>query len=235
MGTRALVRDAHGVRTAVRRRPVSRIRFAALSGAVALSTVIALLPTTPLPEAAAVGPPLTEAEVTELVSRCVAYGKKLQKKKPLTVAVVDVEGNSLGVFHMNDSKGCRSIALAKAATASYFSSDFGSFTTRTATFIIQDHFPPGVRFQPGGPLYGVEFSSIATTDVNAIYYPRPQDVTPQLCGSLPEIAQARVRGELGAVAVYKNGKRVGAIGVDDGGNNQITIPEKAILNPDSGS
>lgn len=187
----------------------------------------------PAPEARAEGPPLSEAEVTELVSRAVAYAKKLQRKRPLSVAVVDTEGNSLGVFHMNGSEGCRSIALAKAATGSYFSSDFGSFTTRTATFIIQDHFPPGVRFAPGGPLYGVQFSSIATTDVNAIYYPRPQDVSPAVCDGLPEIAQARVRGELGGVAIYKNGRRVGGIGLDDGGGNRITIPANKILDEDS--
>jgi len=206
-----------------------------VSGAVAIATTIALLPAAWLPEAAAVGPPLSEAEVTEFVARAVAYAKKVQKKRPLTVAVVDVEGNSLGVFNMTGSEGCRSIALAKAATASYFSSDFGSITTRTATFIIQDHFPPGVRFQPAGPLYGVEFSSIGSSDVNSIYYPRPfpnpDGIGPANCGSLPEIAQARVRGELGGVAVYKNGKRVGAIGLDDGTNSKITIPERAILDP----
>ncbi len=231
MGTKALVRGTGNRRIGLRRYLGSRTRLAAVTCAVSIAAAVALLPTAPLPEAAAVGPPLTEAEVTEFVSRAVAYAKKVQRKRPLSVAVVDTEGNSLGVFHMTGSKGCRAIALAKAATGSYFSSDFGTFTTRTATFIIQDHFPPGVRFAPGGPLYGVQFSSIGTTDVNAIYYPRPQDVTPEACGALPEIAQARVRGELGGVAIYKNGKRVGAIGVDDGGNNQITIPEGAILNP----
>jgi uncharacterized protein GlcG (DUF336 family) len=207
---------------------------AAATCAVVVAGTAFLVPTAPLPDAHAVGPPLTEAEVTELISRVVAYAKKLQPNRPLTAAVVDTEGNSLGVFHMTDSEGCRSIALAKAATGSYFSSDFGSFTTRTATFIIQDHFPPGVLFAPGGPLYGVQFSSIATTDVNAIYYPRPQDVSPAVCDGLPEIAQARVRGELGGVAIYKNGKRVGGIGVDDGGNNKVTIPTGRIVNEDRG-
>ena len=54
----------------------------------------------PAPEARAEGPPLSEAEVTELVSRAVAYAKKLQRKRPLSVAVVDTEGNSLGVFRV---------------------------------------------------------------------------------------------------------------------------------------
>jgi uncharacterized protein GlcG (DUF336 family) len=207
-----------------------RWRVAATACAVAIAGGAFLVPSATLPEARAEGPPLSQAEVTELISRTVAYAKKLQKNRPITAAVVDTEGNSLGVFHMDGSEGCRAIALAKAATGSYFSSDFGTFTTRTATFIIQDHFPPGVLFAPGGPLYGVQFSSIATSDVNSIYYPRPQDVTPAVCDGLPEIAQARVRGELGGVAIYKNGKRVGGIGLDDGGNNKITIATNKILN-----
>lgn len=223
MGTSALVR-------ADRPRRFERWRVAAVACAVAFAGTAFWLPAAPLPEARAEGPPLTQAEVTELISRAVAYARKVQPNRPLTAAVVDTEGNSLGVFHMNGSQGCRAIALSKAATGSYFSSDFGSFTTRTAAFIIQDHFPPGVLFAPGGPLYGVQFSSIATTDVNAIYYPRPQDVTPQVCDGLPEIAQARVRGELGGIAIYKNGKRVGGLGLDDGGNNQLTIPPNKILN-----
>ena len=236
MGMRALVRSGRlpgrwcGERWRVGpQRSATRGRVVATACAVVIAGCAFLLPAAPLPDARAEGTPLSQAEVTELISRAVAYAKKLQKNRPITAAVVDTEGNSLGVFHMDGSEGCRSIALAKAATGSYFSSDFGSFTTRTATFIIQDHVPPGVRFAPGGPLYGVQFSSIATSDVNAIYYPRPQEVSPQVCDGLPEIAQARVRGELGGVAVYKNGKRVGGIGLDDGGGNRVTIPANKIL------
>ncbi len=210
-----------------------RAGAAAAATVVTAAAVVMLLAGAPVPAAHAVGTPLSEGEVTELISRAVTYARATQRRRPLTAAVVDVEGNSLGVFHMNGSEGARSVALAKAATAAYFSSDFGSFTTRTATFIIQDHFPPGVRFAPGGPLYGVQFSSIATSDANAIYYPRPQDVPAgTLSDGLPEIAQARVRGELGAVALYKNGRRVGAIGLDDGRDTEITIPTRKILNED---
>jgi len=78
------------------------------------------------------------------------------------------------------------------------------------------------------------FSSIATTDVNPIYTPgpfpgvtalnEPSDTVP-----LPEGAQARVRGELGGVGLYKGGLRVGGLGIDDGGDNRLTIPTDAIL------
>jgi hypothetical protein len=49
-------------------------------------------------------------------------------------------------------------AISKAGTSALFSTSGNAFTTRTASFIIQEHFPPGVAFG-GGPLYGVQFSS----------------------------------------------------------------------------
>ena len=76
MGTRALARDSRVARTNQRRRHGSRARFAAVTCAVAIATTVALLPTALLPEAAAVGTPRSETEVTEFVSRAVAYARK---------------------------------------------------------------------------------------------------------------------------------------------------------------
>ena len=187
---------------------------------------------------AGVGTPLTPTEIQTLLDRAVHFARRVPGADPLSIAVVDVEGNSLGVFHMTGSMGCRSVVLAKASTASYFSSDFGSFTTRTAAYIIQDHFPPGVRYQAAGPLYGVEFSGLANSDVNPVYFPGPFvgatcENEPADAIALPEAAQVRVRGELGAVALFKGGRRVGAIAVDDGGDNRITIPTNGLLFPGS--
>ena len=56
-------------------------------------------------------------------------------------------------------------AISKAGTASLFSTRGNAFTTRTAGFIIQEHFPPGVDFRSGGPLYGVQFSSLPCSDI----------------------------------------------------------------------
>jgi uncharacterized protein GlcG (DUF336 family) len=180
------------------------------------------------PTADAVGTPLTQAEVIDVVSRCVEYSKHAHGRPKLAIAVVDVEGNSLGVFRMTGSPvGAVAASLAKAGTASYFSSDQQTFSTRTAAFIIQDHFPPGVRFQPGGPLYGVEFSSIAATDVNRIFYP------PFPAARGAEEAETRVRGDLGGVALYKNGRKVGALGIDDGDlAKRISIPDHVFPGPD---
>jgi uncharacterized protein GlcG (DUF336 family) len=212
--------------------PFRRAAFLAVAGAL-------LLPVVPPQPAAAVGAPLTPAEIQEVVARCVHYARRVPGADPLSIAVVDVEGNSLGVFHMTGSAGVRSVALAKAGTASYFSSDQGSFSTRTAAYIIQDHFPPGLRFQPGGPLYGVEFSNLGASDANPIYFPGPFPGATALNqpgdgNAETESLQARVRGELGGVALFKAGKRVGAVAVDDGADNRITIPTVSIALPGLG-
>jgi uncharacterized protein GlcG (DUF336 family) len=181
--------------------------------------------------AEAVGPPLTQSEVLDLVSRCVAYSKISKGKPKLAVAVVDAEGNSLGVFRMAGSApNAVAAALAKAGTGSYFSSDEQTFSTRTAAFIIQDHFPPGVRFQPGGPLYGVEFSSFATSDVNRIFYP------PFPPARAAEEAETRVRGDLGGLGLYKNGRKVGGLGIDDGDlSKRISIPDRVFPGNECGA
>ena len=205
-------------------RPAMRIAvvaIAAVVGAVAASVIR-------IGTAEAVGTPLTAEEVQQIVARCVAYARRAQGRPSLAIAVVDPEGNSLGVYRMAGietseagTNNAVATALAKAGTASYFSSDQQTFTTRTAAFIIQDHFPPGVRYMPGGPLYGVEFSSIATSDVNRVFYP------PLPAARAFGEIETRVRGDLGAVALYRNGKRVGALGIDDGSfAKRISIPPR---------
>lgn len=212
--------------------PSSRPRGPVVAAALlALLAAFALGPGAPV--ARAEGDPLEVDEVRDLVNRCVAFARRVPSRPDLTIAVVDVEGNSLGVFHMAgvpaglpltdpDSRERRAArALSKASTAAYFSSDEESFTTRTAAFIIADHFPQGVRFTPAGPLYGVEFSSIATTDVNP--------VSPDLVGKV-EGFEGRIRGDLGGIAVFKGRRRVGGLGIDDGDPaKQLTIPDRVLL------
>ncbi len=90
-------------------------------------------------------------------------------------------------------------AISKAGTASFFSTFGNAFTPRTASFIIQEHFPPGVNFQPGGPLYGVQFSQLPCSDIK----------TPTLPFGLS--------GDPGAVPLYKNGVPSGGVGIEGDG------------------
>ena len=93
----------------------------------------------------------------------------------------------------------RLAAISKAGTASLFSTGGNAFTSRTAGFIIQEHFPPGVDFRPGGPLYGVQFSSLPCADIQ-----RP---------GLP----LGLSGDPGSVPIYKNGAAVGGVGIEGDG------------------
>jgi uncharacterized protein GlcG (DUF336 family) len=90
-------------------------------------------------------------------------------------------------------------AISKAGTAALFSTRGNAFTSRAAGFIIQEHFPPRVDFQPGGPLYGVQFSSLPCTDIK-----RP---------GLP----LGLSGDPGSAPIYKNGEAVGGVGIEGDG------------------
>jgi uncharacterized protein GlcG (DUF336 family) len=93
----------------------------------------------------------------------------------------------------------RLAAISKAGTAAFFSTFGDAFTPRTASFIIQEHFPPNVSNQPGGPLFGVQFSQLACSDIK-----KP---------SLP----FGLSGDAGAVPVYKNGVPSGGVGIEGDG------------------
>ena len=55
-------------------------------------------------------------------------------------------------------------AISKAITGAYLSTEGMAFTSRTANQIVQEHFNPGEDFQPGGPLFGVQFSQLGCGD-----------------------------------------------------------------------
>lgn len=100
-------------------------------------------------------------------------------------------------------------AIARARTAAYFASTGEAFTTRTARFIVQDHFPHPVQNTPGGPLYGVEFSTQPFSDI-------PQANAKDLpAGALP----LNISGDPGGIPLFKNGIPVGGIGVAGDGRD----------------
>jgi len=129
------------------------------------------------------------------------------------IAIVDRDGRALLVRRANGSNavsaGERAIAVAKAGTAMFLSSNGEAFTSRTAGFIIQQNFPPGVFNRPPGPLVGVGFSNLAFSDVN---YFRELD------GS--RIPGSRLDGSPGGVPLYQTGVLVAAIGVTGDGTEQ---------------
>ena len=132
---------------------------------------------------------------------------------PSIIAVTDRVGNVLGVFKMTGAKdtamtpaapsGKRldlqglnvpavSAAIAKAITGAYLSSGGNAFSSRTASQIVQQHFPPAPTTAglESGPLYGVQFSQLPCSDLAALKPPT---------GGLDSVQP----GPLIAVAVHK--------------------------------
>ena len=93
------------------------------------------------------------------------------------VAVVDREGFVLGVWSLKPSPSGLDVidAITKAGTAAFLSSDQEALTSRTAGFIVQQHFPPGIKNREPGPLVGVNFSNMSFSDVNHFKDPHTYD------------------------------------------------------------
>lgn len=171
----------------------------------------------PSPAPNATAGTLAPDEVRTIIAQAVSAAAALNRS--VTVAVVDREVNVLGVFRMTGAstttmirsagtagKGLEALivpselaAISKAGTGALFSTSGNAFSTRTAGFIIQEHFPPGVDFRAGGPLYGVQFSSLPCSDIKQPGVPLGLSADP---GGLP---------------LYKNGQAVGGVGIEGDG------------------
>jgi uncharacterized protein GlcG (DUF336 family) len=175
-------------------------------------------PGSPIPNAPnATAGNLSIGDVQTIISQAVSAAASLNHN--VTVSVTDREANVLGVFVMTGAPASTTIrsvgtvgrglegtivpaslaAISKAGTGSLFSTTGNAFTTRTAGFIIQEHFPPGVQFRSGGPLYGVQFSSLPCSDIKQPALPLGLSADP---GGLP---------------IYKDGMAVGGVGIEGDG------------------
>ncbi len=166
---------------------------------------------------------LTVEDVQRVIAQ--ASSEATARKAPATIAVVDRVGNVLGVFRMTGAKttfrigsdhvvsgGLENIdilpdtfaALTKAITGAYLSSNGNAFSTRTASQIIQENFNPREFNQPGGPLYGVQFSQLSCSDLMR----RTEHGTVG-----PKRSPLGLAADPGGLPLYKNNRLVGGIGV----------------------
>jgi uncharacterized protein GlcG (DUF336 family) len=176
---------------------------------------------------------LTAADVTTIINQAVIRASRVSPNS--VIAVTDREGYVLGVWVVRSgpaTPGEVATAVSKAGTAAYLSSDQNAFTSRTAGFIIQQHFPPGVFNTAPGPLVGVGLSNLFVSDVNRFKKtdllvcpnppPTPAAPSPGTFGS--PIAFTSLDGSPGGVPLYKNGQLVGGIGVTGDGTPQPPVP-----------
>ncbi|MDX2034566.1 MAG: heme-binding protein [Blastocatellia bacterium] len=175
---------------------------------------------------------LTVADVQTIIAQAVAKAQQIGMN--VTVGVTDKEGNVLGVFRMNGAPATTRIGafnllnrqrlkptdpdglqdtdvpanfavISKAGTASFFSTQGSAISTRTASFIIQENFPPGNLGQPGGPLFGVQFSQLPCSDIK-----------------IPNLPLG-LSGDPGGVPIYKNGVAAGGVGIEGDGLYSIDV------------
>ncbi len=168
---------------------------------------------------------LTVAEVQQVIAQAAAQANA--QGVPATIAVVDRPGNVLAVFKMPNSRDFVAVtdapngdnidiqgidvpaagaAIAKAITGAYLSSGGNAFSTRVASQIVQEHFPPSPTTigLESGPLFGVQFSQLPCSDLSA----RVQD---GLIG--PKRSPLGLSADPGGFPLYKNGVMVGGVGV----------------------
>ena len=172
---------------------------------------------------------LTTTDVERVIAQSAAQASS--DGKPAVIAVVDRLGNVLALFRMtgapaaalfpsapdgsnSDAQGLsvqgEAAAVAKAITGAYLSSSGNAFSSRTASMIVQTHFPPAPSTVglESGPLYGVQFSQLPCSDLAARYASIGSDV---LIG--PKRSPLGLAADPGGFPLYKNGVLVGGVGV----------------------
>ena len=174
---------------------------------------------------------LTTTDVERVVAQAADAANRLGARA--TIAVSDRVGNVLAVYRMTSVTGGTNsefnvtlrtgllgsgavqglenrtvpsalAAISKAVTGAYLSSSGNAFSTRTASFIIQQHFIPGTLNFPSGPLYGVQFSQLPCGDFVQRGGTR---------GIGPRRSPLGLAGDPGGFPLYKNGRVVGGVGV----------------------
>ena len=170
---------------------------------------------------------LTVAEVEQVIASAAA--EAVARGLPAVIAVVDRVGNVLAVYRMAGARATATTranaggtnidaqgvtvpaelaAIAKAITGAYLSSGGNAFSTRTASMIVQPHFPPSARTVglESGPLFGVQFSQLPCSDLVARF-----GVGSPMIG--PKRSPLGLAADPGGFPLYKGGVLVGGVGV----------------------
>jgi uncharacterized protein GlcG (DUF336 family) len=172
---------------------------------------------------------LSVADVETILAGAIAEAQA--RGLPSVIAVTDRVGNVLAVFRMTGARATATTspapngdhidaqnvtfpaeagAITKAVTGAYLSSGGNAFSTRTASMIVQPHFPPAPTTAglESGPLFGVQFSQLPCSDLNTRFGAAGAAA---LIG--PKRSPLGLAADPGGFPLYKNGVVVGGIGV----------------------
>ncbi len=168
---------------------------------------------------------LSAADVQTVIAQAAAQANA--QGDGAVISVVDRVGNVLAVFQTPNAPMTAAIpgapngdnadiqgadvpattaAIAKAVTGAYLSSGGNAFSTRVASQIVQEHFPPSPTTigLESGPLFGVQFSQLPCSDLSARF-------VDGMIG--PQRSPLGLSADAGGFPLYKNGVMVGGIGV----------------------
>lgn len=158
--------------------------------------------------------PFTKAELNRIVSQAVASANQTpsplrsiegtERFTKMHIAIVTRNGTLLRLHSMADAwEGSIDIAVAKARTAAFFSSNENALTSRIIGVLSQpSNSETGEG--PAGPLWGIWASNQG----------------PGIPGLIPAHRRNGIITFPGGVPLYKNGKLVGGIGVSGDGVDQ---------------
>ena len=174
---------------------------------------------------------LSVSDIETIIAQAVAEAEA--QNLPVVIAVTDRPGNVLAVFRMNGASATTKVqdgpnnaagtpnvglqgtdlpheltAIAKAITGAYLSSAGNAFSTRTASMIVQEHFPPSANTVglEGGPLFGVQFSQLPCSDLSSRFVNTGDTIGPKR-------SPLGLAADPGGFPLYKNGVVVGGIGI----------------------
>ncbi|THD66091.1 heme-binding protein [Phenylobacterium sp.] len=203
-------------------------------GGSSSTTTTTTTTTTSSPYAAPGTDSLSTADVQQIVAQ--AVGEAKARGTPGVIAVTDRVGNVLAVYTMTGARATATIrpgpggnldaqgvvapaaaaAISKAITGAYLSSAGQAFSTRTASMIVQQNFPPSPAAVglPSGPLFGVQFSSLPCSDLTARF--NAAGGAAAFIG--PKRSPLGLAADPGGFPLYKNGTLVGGVGVMSDGD-----------------
>ncbi|MSU63880.1 MAG: heme-binding protein [Pedosphaera sp.] len=177
-------------------------------------------------------PRLSAAEVTQILNAAARRasftraGIRLPRGQPAQVFISVVSHPNkpgghpaiLGTFRTPEATIFSwDVAVQKARTAIFFSSNLRAFSSRTVGFLAQSLFPPGILNTTPGPFLGLQekfstFPQNVTNPLNGALVTSPPEINPNLPNGITIFP--------GGFPLYRNGVLIGAIGVSGDGIDQ---------------